>query len=109
MCRFTSPACSGVGWGADWLSKNDDGFALASSAVTGPRQNLGTTRFALHVAGGEKGHQETFGLEGQPCWVVTLGHLTHSCENVSPENWKEHCYYSSILLSNVPMFFGLIW
>lgn len=85
------------------------GFAFASSAVTGPRQNLGTTRFALHVAGGEKRHQEAFGVEGQPCWVGPVGHLTHSCENVSAENWNEHRHYSSILLSNVPTFFGLIW
>lgn len=61
------------------------------------------------MAGGEKRHQEAFGVEGQPCWVGTVGHLTHSCENVSAENWKEQCHDSSILLSNVPTFFGLIW
>ena len=44
----------GSGGRADWLSRNDDGFAFVSSAVTGPCQSLGTTKFALYVAEDER-------------------------------------------------------
>lgn len=46
-----------------WLSKNDDGFGLASSPVKGLHRSPGTMRLALEVARRERsGPRETFEL-----------------------------------------------